>query len=100
MTSGFDRLAGELRQAERQRAAAARRPHRLGGLLAPLATMAVVAAVLGVVLLTGTGPRQLPLPDSGRGTPPASSRSQAVGGWRLRCSEIVATQAPPRGIHP
>ena len=57
MTRGFDQLAGELTRAEQRRTAGARRPGRARSLLAPLATTAVVAAVLIVVLVTGTGAR-------------------------------------------
>jgi hypothetical protein len=100
MTRGFDRLAAELHGAERQLAAGARRPGRLRSVVLPLATTAVVAAVVAVVLLTGAGIRHPPV--HGQNGGPANSsgpRSPShTRGWRLPCSERVGTQAPPRGM--
>lgn len=98
MTRGFDQLAGELRRAEQRRAAVARRPDRVRGLLLPLATTAVVAVVLAVVLITGTGSRH-PTP---AGKSPSSSPGPATehgrGQWGLPCSDVVGDMGPTRGM--
>jgi hypothetical protein len=91
MTSGFDRLAGELRDAEQRRSATSRRPDRIRNLLLPMGTTAVVVAVLTVVLLNGAGTRHRPSPSGG----PATA-SPDRGSFRLRCTESVGTQAPPK----
>jgi hypothetical protein len=96
MTRGFDQLAAELRSAEERRTAGARRTDRARGLLLPLLTTAVVAAVLTVVLITGTGARH----PAGAGRAPSTSPpvTGRGGQWRLPCSEFVGDTAPPRGM--
>lgn len=97
MTRGFDRLAAELQSAEHRRASGVGRRSRVRSGLLPLATTVVVAAVLAVVLLSGSG-----APHAARtGAGPASSRGPSAApvrsGWRLPCAESVGTQAPPAG---
>jgi hypothetical protein len=110
MTSGFDQLARELGGAERRLESGARRPHRLQaggprthpvrGLVLPLTTTAVVAAVVAVVVLTAAGTLH-PAPHR-HGSGPASSSGPSASsrqrGWRLPCDETVGTQGPERGM--
>ncbi len=100
MTRGFDQLAGELQRAEDRRTAGARRPDRpdrARSRLLPLATTAVVAAVLGVVLVTGTGARHPAPPGRAPSTSPPLT-GHGGGQWRLPCSDFVGDMAPPRGM--
>jgi hypothetical protein len=97
MTRGFNQLAAELRSAEERRAAGARRPDRARGLLLSLLTTAVVAAVLTVVLIPGTGARHPAGASRAPSTsPPVTGRGH--GQWRLPCSDSVGDTAPSRGM--
>jgi hypothetical protein len=97
MTRGFDQLAGELTRAEQRRTAGARRPGRARSLLAPLATTAVVAAVI-IVLVTGTGARHPAQAGRAPTTSPAPVTGHGRGQWLLPCSDLVGDMAPPRGM--
>ncbi len=98
MTRGFDQLAGELRRAEQRRAAVAHSPRRVWGVLLPLATTAVVAAVLTVVLVSGTHARHPAPAGKGPSASPVPATGLGRGQWGLPCSDFVGDMPPTHAV--